>query len=68
MKCPRDEYPSHSMYCGHRTERAFTLLRGQIKDDKTAFIIYPLIEESDKIEARAAVDDYETLSKKYFLI
>ena len=42
-------------------ERAFTLLRGQIKDGKQAFIIYPLIEESDKIEARAVVDDYETL-------
>jgi ATP-dependent DNA helicase RecG len=47
-------------------ERAFTLLRGQIKDQKQAFIIYPLIEESDKIEARAAVDDYETLSKEVF--
>ena len=47
-------------------ERAFTLLRGQIKDGKQAFIIYPLIEESDKIDARAAVDDYETLSKEVF--
>jgi len=47
-------------------ERAFTLLRGQIKDGKQAFIIYPLIEESEKIEARAAVDDYETLSKEVF--
>ena len=47
-------------------ERAFTMLRGQIKDNKQAFIIYPLIEESEKIEARAAVDDYETLSKEVF--
>jgi len=47
-------------------ERAFTLLRGQIKDGKQAFIIYPLIEESEKIEGRAAVDDYETLSKEVF--
>jgi ATP-dependent DNA helicase RecG len=47
-------------------ERAFVLLRGQIKDGKQAFIIYPLIEESEKIEARAAVDDYETLSKEVF--
>lgn len=47
-------------------ERAFTLIRGQIKDGKQAFIIYPLIEESEKIEARAAVDDYETLSKEVF--
>jgi len=47
-------------------ERAFTLLRGQIQDSKQAFIIYPLIEESEKIDARAAVDDYETLSKEVF--
>ena len=47
-------------------ERAFTMLRGQVKDGKQAFIIYPLIEESEKIEARAAVDDYETLSKEVF--
>ena len=47
-------------------ERAFTLLRGQLQDGKQAFIIYPLIEESEKIDARAAVDDYETLSKEVF--
>jgi ATP-dependent DNA helicase RecG len=47
-------------------ERAFTLLRGQIKDGKQGFIIYPLVEESEKIDARAAVDDYETLSKEVF--
>ncbi len=47
-------------------ERAYTLLRGQIKDNKQAFIVYPLIEESEKIEGRAAVDDYETLSKDIF--
>src|SRR6185436_15451657 len=47
-------------------ERAFTMVRGQIRDGKQAFIIYPLIDESEKIEARAAVDDYETLSKEVF--
>lgn len=47
-------------------ERAFTLLRGQIKSGKQAFIIYPLIEESEKIDARAAVDQYEILSKEVF--
>jgi ATP-dependent DNA helicase RecG len=47
-------------------ERAFTLLRGQIQEGKQAFIIYPLVEESEKIDAKAAVDDYETLSKEVF--
>jgi ATP-dependent DNA helicase RecG len=47
-------------------ERAFTLIRGQIKEGRQAFIVYPLIDESEKIEARAAVDDFETLSKEIF--
>jgi len=47
-------------------ERAFTLIRGQIKEGRQAFIVYPLIDESEKIEARAAVDDFETLSKQIF--
>ena len=47
-------------------ERAYTLIRSQIKSGRQAFIIYPLIEESDKIDSRAAVGDYETLSKEIF--
>lgn len=47
-------------------ERAFTMIRGQIKEGRQVFIIYPLIEESEKIEGRAAVDDYETLSREVF--
>jgi len=47
-------------------ERAFTLIRGQIKEGRQAFIVYPLIDESEKIDARAAVDDFETLSKEVF--
>jgi ATP-dependent DNA helicase RecG len=47
-------------------ERGYSLIRSQIKDGRQAFIIYPLIEESEKIESRAAVDDYEILSKEIF--
>jgi len=48
-------------------ERAYTLIRGQIKEGRQAFIIYPLIEESEKLEdLRAAVDDYEVLSKEIY--
>ena len=47
-------------------ERAYTQVRAQIAAGKQAFIIYPLIEESDKVEAPAAVDDYEKLSKEIF--
>lgn len=47
-------------------ERAYTLIRSQIKAGRQVFIIYPLVEESDKVESRAAVDDHETLSKEIF--
>ena len=47
-------------------ERAYTLVRAQIKNGSQAFIVYPLIDESEKIDARAAVDDFDTLSKEVF--
>lgn len=47
-------------------ERAYTLIRAQIKSEHQAFIIYPLIEESQKVESRAATADYEMLSKEIF--
>ncbi|MGA7193317.1 MAG: ATP-dependent DNA helicase RecG [Anaerolineales bacterium] len=48
-------------------ERAYTMIRGQIKEGRQTFIIYPLIEESEKLDnLRAAVDDYEVLSKEIF--
>ncbi|MBM3125262.1 MAG: ATP-dependent DNA helicase RecG [Chloroflexi bacterium] len=47
-------------------ERAYTLVRGQIKSGNQAFIVYPLIDESEKLEARAAVDDFEKLSTEIF--
>lgn len=47
-------------------ERAYTLIRAQVKNGSQAFIVYPLIDESEKIDARAAVDDFDTLSKEVF--
>jgi len=47
-------------------ERAYAFLRSQIERGRQAFILYPLIQESDKIEARAAVEEYERLQKTIF--
>lgn len=47
-------------------ERAYALIRSQIKNGNQAFIVYPLIDESEKINVRAAVDDFEELSKNVF--
>jgi ATP-dependent DNA helicase RecG len=48
-------------------ERAYSLIRSQIKGERQAFIVYPLIEESEKLDTlKAAVDDHERLSKEIF--
>jgi ATP-dependent DNA helicase RecG len=48
-------------------ERAYTLIRSQIQEGRQAFVIYPLIEESEKLEdLKAAVDDFDVLSKEIF--
>ncbi|MFN8434264.1 MAG: ATP-dependent DNA helicase RecG [Anaerolineales bacterium] len=47
-------------------ERAYTMIRSQVKNGNQAFIVYPLIDENEKINVRAAVDDFETLSTQVF--
>ncbi|OQY20957.1 MAG: DNA helicase RecG [Chloroflexi bacterium] len=47
-------------------ERAYSFVRSQIEKGRQAFIICPLVEESDKIEAKAAIEEYERLQKYIF--
>jgi ATP-dependent DNA helicase RecG len=42
-------------------ERAYQFVRRQVKEGRQAYMIYPLVEESDKIDAKAAVEEYERL-------
>jgi ATP-dependent DNA helicase RecG len=47
-------------------ERAYNFIRRQTAEGRQAFIIYPLVEESDMIDARAAVEEFERLSREVF--
>jgi ATP-dependent DNA helicase RecG len=47
-------------------ERAYSFIRAQIEKGRQAFIICPLVEESDKIEAKAAVEEHARLQKHVF--
>src|SRR5258706_14230165 len=48
-------------------ERAYSLVRTQVTAGHQAFIVYPLIEQSEKLDAvKAAVDDHKRLSKEIF--
>jgi ATP-dependent DNA helicase RecG len=47
-------------------ERAYTLVRSQIEKGRQAFIIYPLVEESDKSDSKAAVEEHAYLQEEIF--
>jgi ATP-dependent DNA helicase RecG len=47
-------------------EKAYTFLHRQVSNGRQAFIICPLIEESEILEAKAAKTEYERLSREVF--
>ncbi|MCK4512897.1 ATP-dependent DNA helicase RecG [bacterium] len=46
--------------------RVYDFLRSQVEDGRQVFIVYPLVEESDKIELAAATKMHEELNRKIF--
>lgn len=50
----------------HQRERAYTYIRRQLLEGRQAFVICPLVEESEKLEARAAVDEHRFLQEEVF--
>jgi ATP-dependent DNA helicase RecG len=47
-------------------ERAYAFVQGQIDKGRQAFIICPLVEESDKTEARAAIEEHKRLQTEVY--
>jgi ATP-dependent DNA helicase RecG len=47
-------------------ERAYGFLRSQVDKGRQVFILYPLVQESEKVDARAAVEEYERLQTTVF--
>ncbi len=47
-------------------ERAYGFVRAQVEKGRQAYVICPLVEESDKVEAKAAVEEYQRLQKYVF--
>lgn len=61
----RQEITTHVLFSRER-ERAYSLIRSQIETGHQAFIVYPLVEESEKSELKAATEEYERLQKEVF--
>ncbi|MCH7952342.1 MAG: ATP-dependent DNA helicase RecG [Chloroflexi bacterium] len=49
-----------------RRDEASRFIRKKVEEGRQAFVICPLVEESDAIEAKAAVQEYERLSRDEF--
>ncbi|MEO1286836.1 MAG: ATP-dependent DNA helicase RecG [Chloroflexota bacterium] len=47
-------------------ERAFNFIETHLANGRQAFIIHPLVEASDKIEARSAIEAYDELSQVFY--
>ena len=47
-------------------ERAYAFLRAQVEKGRQAFILFPLVKESEKVDAKAAVEEYERLKTSIF--
>ena len=47
-------------------ERGYAYIRNQLVEGRQAFIIFPLVEESEKIDAKAAVAEHERLQRDVF--
>jgi len=47
-------------------DKAYTFLRRQVAESRQAFVICPLIEESEAIQAKAATAEFEHLSREVF--
>ena len=43
-------------------ERAYNFIRRQVAEGRQAYLIFPLVEESDKIDAKAAVAEYDVFN------
>ena len=61
----RQEIHTHVLLPRER-ERAYSLIRSQVEAGHQAFIVYPLVEESEKSELLAAREEHGRLQKEVF--
>jgi ATP-dependent DNA helicase RecG len=64
---PAGRQPIHTTALTNRQRsQAYELMKREIAQGRQVYIVLPLIEESEKLDLRAAVAEYEHLSEKVF--
>jgi ATP-dependent DNA helicase RecG len=60
---PRGRQPIHTFVCSteRERERAYDRIREELRAGRQAFVVCPLVEESDVLQARAATAEFERL-------
>jgi ATP-dependent DNA helicase RecG len=51
---------------GKERAQAYELIRREVAQGRQAYVIFPVIEESEKLDVRAAVEEYQRLSELIF--
>jgi len=65
MPAGRQVIETHILYPRER-ERAYSMIRSQVSLGHQVFIIYPLVEQGDRDEVRAAVEERDRLQREVF--
>jgi len=55
-----------SVLTGKERQNAYDLMRREIAQGRQAYIVLPLIEESEKLDVRSAVEEHQRLSESIF--
>jgi ATP-dependent DNA helicase RecG len=60
---PRGRQPIETFVCSNQRERerAYERIREELRDGRQAFVVCPLVEDSELLEARAATSEFERL-------
>ena len=65
MPAGRQPVDTHILYPLER-ERAYTLIRSQVEKGFQAFVVYPLVEQGEREETKAAVEEQQRLQEEIF--
>ncbi len=65
MPANRQPVSTHILYPTER-ERAYSLIRSHVESGHQAFIIYPLVEQGEREDTLAAVEEHNRLQTKVF--